>query len=400
MQGIAKIPKHIGSTDKKNSWPAPVPFGLLVNENFASLANWTHVGGGTFSAVGGGLSISGGTGSLITDYLAYAPLINAIEKWVITVNVICNTVGSFATGIQSIQHSSGLNRSFFGLLSYSGGNYTSNIVTFNEGNGDTPTVKNTSTTGVMNAGDHFTITLERNFETYTCTITNLTTPSTKVSTWTVDHSTVIVSNVSGNFVLFAGSGAWTVSSFTVTSNSYRNPRILFVGDSLTHGANVSSDLNRYSKKRFAAAGIASEVNAGGNHRVVDIYVQLDTIKLFNPQYLGIMIGKNNVRDGQVFADFQSQYTAIRDTAVALGARVIHYTPPAENGVDMSALRDALIANFASDIVIDSYLYSKQTANTHLSTVWDTGLADGIHPNDAWNSFLSDITVNSIPRLLS
>lgn len=401
MQGITKIPYKINPVIKPTSWPTPIQWGTIVNDNFSSLSAWGQTGSGTFTPSVSGLTVSGGSGSVLTDFITFDSLPNSLENWTITVSAQMLSGGSFIYGINSLQINASLNRSFFHQVGLTSGNtlYDSRVVTFNDGTGTTATAKNTSSTSAVSTNDIFTLTFNRVFDVYTATVNNITKGTQQVATWTVDKTTVAVPNVSGKFVIFAGSGSWKISNITVVSPCYKNVRALFVGDSITQLVGATTKANRYSDKTFAnaPANIRFEVNAGGNHRVNTIYQQINTLKMFNPKYFFMMIGGNNVLDGQVFSDFQTEYTAIRDAMKSIGSTIIHYTPTPRTPTNESAFRDALIATFTSDIILDSYTWLKGSG-TSLASAYDSG--DGVHPGDVGYDLISRLTLGNLPQLFT
>lgn len=386
-------------------WPAPERIGEYLNTNFSSLTGWTDSStNATFTPGVGGLAVSGGIGTTWVDDLLTYDLPIGFEEFEFIVEFTMTTRGSIAFGMDSVQKVStgggnGLNRSFIGACAYSTGNYYAQVVSFAEGKYSVATAYAQSAGSAISDGDSMRVTFSRtDYNLYTCFIENLTKATTQTAQYRQSYPTLLVPNVIAHPSVHAIGGAQTVTSYVVNSNSYKNIRALFVGDSITQAYYVNGVTQgslRYPARTFDGSTKRYEVCAGGNHFCDDILEAIESYKLMNPEYFFMMIGGNNVLDGTSTAVYYPQYQSIRDQMVAHGSIVVHLLATPRDATDMTTFNSWISSTFSGDIVVDTNTPLRD-GGTGLAAPFDL---DGTHPNQAGMQELADTNNAAIPGLI-
>lgn len=386
-------------------WPAPEQIGTYISTGFTSLTGWTDLStNATFTPGVGGLSVSGGIGTTWVDDLLTYNLPIGFEEFEFVVAFTMTTRGSIAFGMDSVQKVStgggnGLNRSFIGACAYSANNYYAQVVSFAEGKYSVATAYAQSAGSAISDGDSMRVTFSRtDYNLYTCFVENLTKATTQTAQYRQSYPTLLVPNVIGHPSVHALGGAQTVTSYVVNSNSYKNIRALFAGDSITQAYYVNGVTQgslRYAARTFNGSSRRYEVCAGGNHFIADILEAIESYKLMNPEYFVMMIGGNDILDGTPSGTYQPQYTSIRDQMVAHGSQVIHLLATPRDATNMTTYNSWISSTFTNDRVIDTYTPLKGSG-TDLGAAYDSG--DGTHPNQAGQQKLGDTINTDFPGL--
>jgi len=85
-----------------------------------------------------------------------------------------------------------------------------------------------------------------------------------------------------------------------------------------------------------------------------------------------------MREGASLATTQTRYSTLVSHLRSLGATVVHQTPVADSGIDLSGLASWIVSNYGSvDVVSDIFTLTKD-AGTGLNATYDSG--DGTHMN--------------------
>lgn len=366
--------------------------GTLFSDNFTSLSNWTNVGGGTFTAGGTGLIIGSGA----TDYnqwIEYNPLPNTVENFVMFMQVEVVSTGILSMGIETVRSVSGAHRKSF-MGSWIGGATSGRVVIATYAEGTSTTVSNVADAGSQrnySVGHILNLSFRREGNQYTCTMLNTSNGLQSATQYTdiPDASpTVVAANNAGKFKIHCVSGSYRVipGTFSVTSTSFKDIRALFVGDSRTTFMSASPWTNRYANRTFAGSPLKYEVDAGA-YDVTSCYsVQQTMIDLYNADYVIIGgLGRNDVYYVIPSATYQTNYTTIRDNAVAGGALVVHLLFPSDASANVTALNLWITLTFPSDIIIDM--------SGHTFTY-----SDGVHFTNTDHQYIADQINLAIPTL--
>jgi lysophospholipase L1-like esterase len=391
-----------GGPSNAPAWPAAEQIGNILTTNFSSLTGWTDTStNATFTPSGGGLLMSGGNESTWVDDIITYNYAFGFEEYEFIMEFVMTTAGSIALGMESVQKIStgggnGLNRSFYGHCSVSGGNYYAGVVTFQEGKYSVAYVGNQSAGSAISNGDSMRITFTRSdYNNYVCFIQNITKGTTQTATYRQSYPTILVPNVIGRPGLHAMAGAQTVTSYVVNSTSYKNVRAAFLGDSITQAYYVNGVTQgslRYAARTFSGSSKRYEVNAGGNHGCAEILSAIESCKLLNPEFAIMMIGGNDVYAGTSTSVYYPQYTSIRNEMAANGSTVVHLLATPRDATNMTTFNAWISSTFASDIVIDTFTPLKD-GGTGLATAYDL---DGTHPNQAGMQLIADTILSTFP----
>ncbi len=379
---------------KGASTPSPSPLGVLLSDPMTSLTNWTNVGTATFTADGTGTSVSGGSG--FVNYRYYTPLLNTVENFKITmVFVVTNTAaGGIGIGSQADLTAPTLNRTFVGRWATNTTAGGATIHTCYEGTGVTFTQAATSgTTSNYAINDIIQLVFERAYNVYTVTATNLSNPSTQTTNYTAQNANTVAANSAGRFAIFAVGGGQRITSITIESNSYKNIRALFIGDSKTHRLSSTTKATRYADVVFAGSTKKFEVNAGANDRTAQYSPQQVHIDSYNADYVFLMIGGNDIRGGIASGTWQANLTTIRNNAKAAGASIVWLLYPKETVIDFTAFNqwivDRVADTFIGDLVIDT---------SSIIVVGTDVAVDGVHPNDTGHAKIGAAIRTTMPTL--
>jgi lysophospholipase L1-like esterase len=120
---------------------------------------------------------------------------------------------------------------------------------------------------------------------------------------------------------------------------------------------------------------------------------LPEILAHQPAEAVLMIGGNDLQFGYPTNQWQSQYSNLVATLQANGVRVKHCLPTPRNVVDLTPLRDWIVATYPSADIINTWTPLLQGTN-QLNILYNTG--DGVHPNDAGHLILGTIIRTNLP----
>lgn len=177
----------------------------------------------------------------------------------------------------------------------------------------------------------------------------------------------------GNFCIWNhNAGPTAISSIKITSFSNPNPKILWIGDSKTVGC-----ASNYINARFPnlCKGLGSfTVLAGTGDKTAEVLTDTTYIFAhFNPKYVILNIGRNDVSNSVSSATYEANYDAIVAAFKRHGWQVIHLLPILETGLSQTTLSSYISSTYAADPIVDPTI--GWVSGTDLS-------ADNVHPNPA------------------
>lgn len=362
-QSMVQLPT-IGSIYNKNTW--------------TTMADFT-VNGATASIVSNKISISNGAGNF-THTVDNNVYVTKLAKWTQTIiGSWTNTGGSTfgdGVGIRSNQVGSPVDLyvtvspSTSGkILAYVGPSHT-NIVT--------------SATGMtINANDNVSLTVSLIDNVLTASAINTTTggtPSSITFTFTSTGGSQLLPNT-GKFCLVSlgetAANSFNVSSWSISSTEYYQPKILFVGDSKWQGYYAS----KFYTSCIPLFGInyGPVVNLSGNGDETADYVNRvnEITNLIKPKIVVISGASNDPRRSRSASVTNTNYDNFVSSLTGAGIVVYHTTGFYENsGVDQTPLRTHIIATYPTGNIIDT-LGTTITLN-----------ADNIHPDNAGHASIN------------
>jgi len=352
---------------------------------------------------GADLIVSGGTGGVYTNRINWNKYAQCLTKFKITLpyQQVDNTSTSTgpAIGTKTLNTAESLRRSFLGIaLSTTGA--SEGKITLQAGNttadGFVGAVTS-GTTAVIVAGDELVFIFERNGNTYTGTLTNITQSYSRNLSYTAippSGPSQSINNM-GNFAIWILGGTQNIHSFKIESDTLKNPNAIFIGDSITSGFFATSYTGKFADQVAFNKGWSFEVLAGPSDYVVgynDTKAR-DFFGLFTPGRFLVMTGGNDLFFGYSLSTVQSNYTVFINYLKSRGASVVHLLATPRNNIDLTAWNAWLVSNYGStDLVIDTYTPLKG-AGTGISPTYDNG--DGVHPNQAGHNLIASTIISAL-----
>lgn len=373
-----------------------IPFGTVFTENFATLTNWTSVGGGSFTPnASTGLTIGAG-GTDFNRWIEYDPYPNTLENFSINLQVEVLAVGIVGVSVQTLRSVAGAHKkTFFGSFFGAATNGRSVISTYADGGSvSAVTAADAGAPGTINyAVGHFLNLVFRrssiNTYDFICTnVNNGTTSSVGYSDIPDSAPIVVAANNACKFAVQCISGSFRVvpGTFSVTSNDYRNVRALFIGDSRTTFMSAAPATNRYANKVFAGSKQKYIVDAGAYDTTGQYSVQTTHIPACQADYVFMMIGRNDIFYSISSGTWQANYDAIRNMAASKGSKIVHLLVPTDSSANVTALNSYVNSTWAQDIIIDM--------SGHTFTY-----ADGVHFTNTDHQYIADQILLALPKII-
>lgn len=200
------------------------------------------------------------------------------------------------------------------------------------------------------------------------------------------------------YVLYLKAGtSVSMSSFSLSS---KRPRVVFMGDSITEGAQltpvVGSDI-RWADKMITEMGVSGLVNGRRSGTIIGVTEKALTTELpfILPDYLIVTIGTN---PGNTEANLTALVNGVRAFGVEI---VLNHIPCHTLGVHVE--RNAIIKSVCDKLKVPSMRFDIATAlNNDPSQGLDPALfaADGVHPNEAGGIKMYERLAIDCPLLLN
>lgn len=380
----------------------PIHIDELFDDSFSGdLSNYdVNAGAGSISISGSTLRLSGGPGATtFTSYMTYnnpdSPnRVTMLEKWKQSVTFICPTVTStthgFSIGVRST------NNSIFkvdNVVRIQLSNVSSQLGRFHVSCINNGTVTTTSDgTASLIAGQTYTLEVERSKNLIICNLydsTGVAVRSSFTRTWNISTSNInALAHNTGKFCLWNNGGNITITNWTVSSTASKNVDIVCVGDSNMSGYYAQQNSNRYCESTLTTLGKSFEILAGTVDGTLETLSYIDEIIFLNPDTVYINNLSNDVALGMDDATMKSNYISIINQLKAKNIRVIHGTPIARTGVNLSTITAWLISQFPNDTIVNLFAATKQAANNNLQAALTQD--GGTHLNVAGNTACATI----------
>ncbi len=186
----------------------------------------------------------------------------------------------------------------------------------------------------------------------------------------------------GRFTIWQNGGTTTIQTLTISSTARTGINALFVGDSLVSGLWQWDVANRYTNLVMSGSGRTFQVSAGTGDTLNELEAKIDEIRAYNARYVYISIGSNDEANGDVDAQWETDYGTFL-TNLATGAtnftKYFLASPAARNGQTITNPRDRIrtITEARADSqFIDQFEATKANATDNING--DFGAADNIH----------------------
>lgn len=375
--------------------------GVIMYNDFGVdlLTEWTEVNtDGTLA-----YNLSGGYLQITGDPAAWDPAdaflrhdwITAIENWTLEVTYTVGTKDTVDEGViigwePEANCLSDAHRVVFIHYRKNG--------SFNDGdifyayNDGTPTMVESSPSGVVDNGDQFKLTLEKTYNSLTCTVENITDPETiyEVVSYDLSDSGTDLFLSTGHPIIGSAGGDTSIKTISFTSPDYRNIEngYLVIGDGTFQGYESSSDANRIiSKLRAAHPDMAFTLEAGvGDTSTTHLAKTPDVMFLHNASKVIIMANPDDIITNGL-ATVLSDYSSLISWFSANGVtEIIHVEClPQAGNTDINSFNTFLAANYSGGI--HTVVEINATFNDGSNDMDATYSDDGRYPNDAGQTII-------------
>jgi lysophospholipase L1-like esterase len=380
--------------------------GTVLNDSFARASvgsDYTTIGSATFTCDGTKLVESGGALTTYTNRLLWK-YGHSSENCVITRSITLGSAPGANTGTGiGFADFNGVNgeRSIIAKLDLSTGGDAGkvSIFTWNAASAVQVAVASTAIPTIAN-GNSFTLTLTKtaNGTNLTYTVTATRTSDSAQTTATYQPSSLI-GDSTGDFALFAFGGTINTTALTITLNDTKNNRILFLGNSLTHGYAATTVANRWASQ---ATDETYQVSAGSGDLTADVLGisttgagvlgKMRNLIDYNSRYYALAIGGNDVGAG---AAYEANLRCIANTLKNEGYKIIFITPPPRNDADLSVIT-TFTSTFTDEPTISAGWTACKGAGTGLNAAYNSG--DNVHMNNAGHAAFGAAIAANLPIL--
>ena len=396
--------------------PSSVPIGIFYSKTLGdNIGDWIVVnpsGGVSFNVSGtdyilSGTNGTGGTGAsnLFKDYILlnetdYA--ITCLPKWKLRVEFSTGTIGvgdSFGFSLGIISNNTFEARDSLCRLAQDGA-LVGRFYFYYGDTGSTGINNQTAPAGgfAMANSTRYIFEFEQDELTFTSTLydqTGTIVHNTKTTTDSPPGGTVAkVHHNTGNLAIAQHGGTTTIHSAELSSDSLRNCKSAFMGDSIAYGGDASSISARWIDQYMTNGSGAFVVMGGWADRMQELNSRRQEIIALNPEYIFIAAGSNDIADGS--------WTPTGDTALDnmitffqanTGAQIILVTPTARNDANVTQVKTDM--DLKGLAVIDLFTTTKQGGNSNLLGTYNSG--DGVHLNDLGHDACSTQAFTDLPE---
>jgi len=378
----------------KSTSTFPVLGTIYSASSWSSLSGFTP-NGTTPTVVGGNLIFNGGTGTLNAslDYNYETDL----PQWSMTYTEVVPTITSTSYGVFAGLRSNVWSSSY--QESMVGGVVTSSTapgaLQIQLWNGSGMGVAATSVSSLsIAAGDTLSITVSRNYDTYTVTANNLTTSSAPVSVSyqaNITASFAFATSNMGRFALFnVGGTNVAISSLAISSQTPVGLDAITVGASITAGEAGGYFTGTWTGLLQSIYRVTYD--AGGAEVTADALARLPEFCALKPTsvIIGGDLGHNDVLFGVSAATYEANYAAFVSGLQACGITVYHVLPLYTTAVNLAPLTAWIRATYPAANLINPDL-SVFGASYVL-------IADGTHLTPAGHQLLSQSVLSFLQAL--
>ena len=367
--------------------------GNLLNLAFpgSSLSSeWTAVGSPTTSVSNGDLILSAGAGNF-SKYLYYNAYRTLLEDETITIYFkIDVAISGTSTGFSVGFHSASVGvRDMQFQFAFHTGNVGRIYFYFN---GSLTTTGSTTIAAAQN--DEMKATITRSGLTYSCTLDNLSNPTSQsilTKQLSEVYSQTVVTNALSYLAIYLHTGQYAIHNIVLSTTEVKNVDDLYIGDSITVGyysASIAGNLDgRFANLISAAKGRSFMVRASGGMRLQDHSVDSAATNYelgkFRFSRIILLVGSNDVSAGRTLAQMQSDYQILRANVSPLCKKIIDCQLIPRIGLDMTQFNSWLASTYGA---ID--LYTPLANGNVLDAAYDSG--DGVHPKDLGNALIGSL----------
>ncbi len=371
--------------------------GVVWSDDFSRLtlgSNWIVLGGANVSIANNELLFAQSN----TDYsrqVYYQPWLTSSDGWTIrwTQRFGALDAASFGlgVGIKNFQASGGNDRGYNGLLLGAGPQLGQMQISRFDGVSQQPAAPGNVI--ALNAGDIVDCSFSRSGWTMTATASNRANAQVSTSTLTfLDASNLIAPTIS-RICFYPLGGTIYVDNISFSLDHRKPARFIVVGASASDGYNATMPERRYisvvqSNFFETVCNDSSSFNTTTNSVSL-----LPEILAHHPTTAILMVGGNDLAFGYPATQWQTQYSNLVAQLQANGIAVKHTFQTPRNSVDLTPLRNWIIAHYPASDIIDTWT-PFVTNGYALKPIYDSG--DGVHPNDLGHLLIGQIIRTNLP----
>jgi Lysophospholipase L1 and related esterases len=387
--------------------PGPIPvfdgtwetsdIGVLWSDDFNRAAlgsNWVVLGNANVTISNNELQFA----QFNTDYsrqVYYLPWLISSDEWTIRwtqrFGALDSTSFGVGVGIKNFQASGGNDRGYNGLLLGTGPDTGKMQISRFNGSGQQPAASANAIS--ISAGDVIDCSLTRSGWTMTATASNRANAQVSTSALVYSESSNLIAPTISRVCFYPLGGTVYIDNISFTINHHKPARFIVIGASASDGYNASSAARRYvsvvqSNFFEAVCNVSSSYNTTSN--AISI---LPEILAHRPTTAILMIGGNDLAFGYPPSQWQTQYSNLVVQLQANGIAVKHTFQTPRNSVDLTPLKNWIVAHYPPADIIDTWTPFVTNAFS-LKQIYDSG--DGVHPNDAGHLLLGQIIRTNLP----
>jgi lysophospholipase L1-like esterase len=256
-----------------------------------------------------------------------------------------------------------------------------------------------STAVTLSTGDSVLMTLTVDKGSLSATfndITSSTTTSTSTTFAIGSGGGPNVFNTAQPAMYFYG-GSQNINEWTYTDNANKNIPVLFVGMSITRGFGASAYTSRYENVLFSNDYTKFQVVAGPSDRITDLLNRRYEMASYNPSYVVIDIGTNDVIIPlPAYTTFKNYYMDLVSWVRRIGAIPICLNIAPRNGYTMTDYNTVIsqVGALYGAKVID--IYTPLNSGGNLNATYDFG--DHVHLNAAGHAVVASTIAAAAPEI--
>jgi lysophospholipase L1-like esterase len=372
--------------------------GVVWSDDFNRSAlgsNWVVLGSANVNILNNELQFA----QFNTDYsrqVYYQPWLISSDEWTIRWTQRFGALDSVSygvgVGIKNFQAAGGNDRGYNGLLLGTGPGLGQMQISRFDGAAQQPAAVAANAISIA-AGDTIDCSLTRSGWTMTATASNRANAQVSTSTLVYSESSNLIAPTISRVCFYPLGGTVYLDNISFKINHRKPARFIVIGASASDGYNASIAARRYVSVVQSNFFEAVCNDSSSYNTTTNAIATLPEILAHRPATAILMIGGNDLAFGYPASQWQTQYSNLVAQLQAKGVAVKHTFQTPRNGVDLTPLRNWIIAHYPAADIIDTWTPFVTNAFS-LKPIYDSG--DGVHPNDAGHLLLGQIIRTNLP----
>ena len=357
-------------------------------------ANWIVLGNAAVSVTNNELKFAQ-TNTVYSRQIYYQPWLTSSDEWTIRwterFGALDATSFGVGVGIKNFQAAGGNDRGYNALLVGTGSDLGKmQTMRFD---GVSQQLAAPANAMALAAGDVIDCSLTRSAWTITATASNRANAQISTSKVVFSDPANLIAPTISRICFYPLGGAVYVDNISFAINHRRPARFIVIGASASDGYNATTAARTYvsvvqSNFFEAVCNDSSSFNTTTNSISI-----LPEILAHRPSTAILMIGGNDLAFGYPPSQWQTQYSNLVAQLQASGVAIKHTFQTPRNSVDLTPLKNWVLAHYPPGDIIDTWAPFVTNAYS-LKPIYDSG--DGIHPNDVGHLLLGQIIRTNLP----